>query len=129
MPDDEGVDTAKQGSLALPKPERGPAEQADNWSLIANNKRVLEGWRLICCQIPENAKRCYSWLSADPTKKIPGRCYELKHKNYAGAWGYEVGSGQRVYYKPRPERRDVLVYYAGPHPKRGIPYPPTEDSN
>jgi hypothetical protein len=130
MPDDGGLDTTiPEQPLAIPPPERAATEHVGNWSLVEHNRRVLDGWRLICQQIPENAKRCYDWLSTDPTKRIPGRCYELKYKNYAGAWGYEIGSGQRVYYKPRPERRDVLIYYAGPHPKKGVPYPPAEDSN
>jgi hypothetical protein len=128
MPDDEGLDSAVQEPLALPRPGNAAEEQAGDWGLIAHNKRVLDGWRLICRQIPENAIRCYKWLRNDPTKRIPGRCYELKHKNYAGAWAYEVGSGQRIYYTPRPQRRDVLVYYAGPHPKKAAPYPP-ENSN
>jgi len=57
---------------------------------------------------------------------IPGRGYELKHKQYAGAWCYEIGSGQRVYYKLRPDSQEILVYYAGPHPRKA-PYPPAEE--
>src|SRR4051812_1203129 len=78
------------------------------WVLVAQNKKVLKGWRELCSQIRENATRCYVWLRNDPTRHIPGRCYEMKHKHYAGAWAYEVGSGQRVYYKIRYESREVL---------------------
>jgi hypothetical protein len=42
-------------------------------------------------------------------KQINGRCYALRHKNYAGVWAYEVGAGDRVYYRPDQERRRVLV--------------------
>ncbi len=129
MPGDEGLEASAEECLTLPRPEHAATGATENWRLIAHDRRVVEGWRLICQQIPGNALRCYNWLSAHPTERIPRRCYELKHKNYTGAWGYEVGSAQRVYYKPRPENRDVLIYYAGPHPKRGIPYPPTDDSD
>ena len=54
---------------------------------------------------------------------IPRRCYALKHKHYAGCWAFEIGSGERIYYKPRTEKREVVVYYAGPHPT-AVPYPP-----
>ena len=106
---------------------RPPGETADSaerpWGVTAYNKKVLRGWEELCKQIPENVGRCYCWLRKHPTERIPGRCYGLKHKFYAGAWCYEVGSGQRVYYKPRPEQHDVLVYYAGPHPSK-VPCPP-----
>lgn len=74
-------------------------------------------------QIPANARRCFLWLGADPMRRIPGRCYELKHKQYRGVWCFEIGGGQRVYYMIRAESRTVLVYYAGPHPSKA-PYPP-----
>jgi hypothetical protein len=102
-----------EGSSIIDKP----------WNLIAHNKKILKGWEVLCQDIPENAIRCYNWLREDPMRRIPGRCYELKHKHYAGAWCYEIGSGQRVYYKPRINQRDVLIYYAGRHPKK-VPYPP-----
>ena len=52
-----------------------------------------------------------------------GTLLSVEAQPYAGCWGYEVGAGQRVYYKPNPETKRVLVYYAGPHPTK-IPYPP-----
>ena len=113
----------QQTPLQLPEPKGPGPVVSDPWVLIAHCKRTLKGWRLLCEQIQENAQRCYDWLRADPTRRIPGRCYELKHKHYIGVWCYEVGSGQRVYYKPRRESHDVLVYYAGPHPTK-VPYPP-----
>lgn len=127
MSDEEGVEVqSEEQPLAIARPIPEPEGQSGEWALVAHNKRVLEGWRLLCRQVNENAVRCYDWLRTNPTRRIPGRCYELKHKHYAGAWCYEIGSGQRIYYRPRPEKRDVLIYYAGPHPKRGVPYPPAE---
>src|SRR3954447_9740665 len=112
----EGVDDEPPApTLEIPAP-RGSSIVEQPWELIAQNKKIIKGWELLCQAIPENCLRCYNWLRADPMRKIPGRCYELKHKNYTGAWCYEVGSGQRIYYKPRIESRDVLIYYAGPHP-------------
>src|SRR5579864_5009403 len=81
--------------LEVPAPKQASAEGPSNrWALVANNKNVLRGWQDLCQQIPKNALRCYDWLREDPTRKIPGRCYELKHKHYEGAWCYEIGSGQ-----------------------------------
>ena len=106
----------------------GVAGSARNWKLIAHNARVRDGWRALCRQLPGNALRCYDWLTTNPSKPIPGRCYALKHKRYveAGVWGYEIGSGERIYYTLRLESREVLVYYAGPHPRKAVPYPPSE---
>ena len=94
------------------------------WNLMAHDKRALKGWLLLCRQLPENACRCYQWLSEHPLKPIPGRCFALKHQHYAGAWCYEIGNGQRVYYQPSENERVVIVYYAGPHPRK-VPYPPS----
>jgi hypothetical protein len=73
---------------------------------------------------PQNAINAYDWLRMHATKPLPGRCYALKHKNYAGCWCYEIGSGNRLYYKPDEVTKRAIVYYAGPHPKGGIPTPP-----
>ena len=113
--------------LEIPRPSAESSGEPTRyrWTLVGRNKKVINGWRKLCEQIHENAVRCYDWLRTDPTRRIPGRCYPLKHKNYAGAWAYEIGSGQRVYYKLRPDTREVLVYYAGPHPSEA-PYPPAD---
>ena len=125
MPNGEGIaDTEAAEPLEIPIP--GPAGQnPGDWKLIAHNRKVLEGWRLLCRQILENAIRCHRWLREHPAKPIPGCCYGLKHKRYSGVWCYEIGSGQRVYYILRQSSLDVLIYYAGPHPK-AAPYPPAE---
>ena len=110
-------------SLGIEPPRGSVAEIQQSWSLTAHNKKVLRGWETLCQQLPENAVRCYEWLRRHPTERIPGRCYQLKHKHYAGGWCFEIGSGQRIYYKLRPEHNDVLLYYAGPHPAK-VPHPP-----
>lgn len=97
----------------------------DPWALRAYNKKTIKGWQDVCEDIPENATRCYEWLRANPARRIPGRCFELKYKRYKGIWCYEVGSGHRIYYKPRDDRHDVLIYFAGRHPKKA-PYPPKD---
>jgi len=124
---DEPIEPEQTLDLEIPHPartEQGEDITPHGWLLVAQNKKVIKGWNDLCLQIPENAKRCYLWLRNDPTRRIPGRCYELKYKHYAGAWAFEVGSGQRVYYKIREGTREVLIYYAGPHPAKA-PYPPT----
>lgn len=110
--------------IPLPAPA-GLNEDGSKWQLIAHSKNVVKGWISICSRLQENAKRSYAWLRTDPRRSIPRRCYPLRHKHYQGVWCYEIGSGDRIYYKPRDENRDVLVYYAGPHPVK-IPYPPID---
>lgn len=41
----------------------------------------------------------------------------------AGVWCYEIGRGDRVYYKPDLRARKAIVYYAGPHPPKAPPPP------
>jgi hypothetical protein len=129
MSDEERIEESAghPAGRALENPA-GPAAQQGTgiWKLVAYSRAASDGWDLLCHQLPENAVRCYNWLSEGPERRISGRCYPLRHQRYAGAWGYEIGAGHRVYYRVRRETREVLVYYAGAHPKH-VPYPPTED--
>lgn len=120
----EDADAEPSRESEIPNPGSATRD-AGTWKPIGHNRRVLAGWNLLCRQIPENAIRCYDWLREHPTKAIRGRCYELKYKQYAGVWCFEIGSGQRVYYKLRQNSREVLVYYAGPHPWK-VPCAPAE---
>lgn len=116
-----------EGSILLEKPKSakaGSESGTPEWRLVAYNKRVVKDWLALCNAIPENCVKCYDWLSTDPKRRINARCYPLKHAKYRGVWCYEVGSSERIYYRPREDRRDVLVYYAGRHPKSGVPEPP-----
>jgi hypothetical protein len=54
----------------------------------------------------------------------PGRCFPLRHSKYAGHWCYEIGAGDRLYYKPDPQARRAAIWYAGKHPEGRIPNPP-----
>jgi hypothetical protein len=114
----------KDSPIPFPGDDEREVVPAYPWTITAHNKKVAAGWEKLCSQIFENSKRCYVWLMTDPTRRIPGRCYELKHKHYQGVWCFEIGSGQRIYYRVRTELHDVLVYYAGPHPSK-VPYPPS----
>ncbi len=125
MCDEDEISETSQ-SLEISPPRRHEAEHpSEPWTLRAYSKKVIKGWEEVCEDIPENATRCYEWLSAHPKERITGRCFELKYKQYMGIWCFEVGSGHRIYYKPRDDRRDVLIYFAGRHPKK-IPYPPKD---
>src|SRR5215813_248594 len=110
-PDSEGAESSPQFELTNPSSDI----TAGNWKLKAYNRKVLAGWEALCLRINSNAQFCYNWLVVHPTKPYPRRCYALKHKNYQGAWAFEVGSGDRVYYRPMESDHTVLVYYAGPH--------------
>lgn len=120
-----GSETGPDGDRpSWPRPLRPPSPaESDEWVVLAARKSVLEGWELLCRQMNSNAQRCYEWLTRHPMRPIGGRCYALKGKAYAGCWCYEIGSGERVYYRPDETRREVVVYYAGPHPAK-VPYPP-----
>src|ERR1017187_7198917 len=75
----------RNAQIGIGPPKGSAGEIQQPWSLTAHNKKVLRGWETLCQQLPENAVRCYEWLRRHPTERIPGRCYELKHKHYAGA--------------------------------------------
>ena len=57
-------------------------------------------------------------------KRMPGRCFPLRYSKYSGHWCYEIGAGDRLYYKPDEAAKKVTVWYAGSHPKNRIPVPP-----
>jgi len=104
---------AEQESLTL----------APHWLVVAKNRRVNRDWELLLLRAPENARRCYEDLCTAPMVRKPGRVFPLRGKLYKGAWEYEVTSAERVFYVPAPQKRKVIVYYAGEHPKTA-PTPP-----
>lgn len=120
----DSVTASRQYPAELPEPA-GLVVAENTWSLKARNKKVIQGWEELCQNTPANSRHCYEWLQAHPMQRKPRRCYQLKHKHYSDCWCYEIGAGERVYYKPRPDTRDVLIYYAGKHP-REAPYPPKD---
>src|ERR1700685_915114 len=125
MHDEDPVDDLSGSNAFGLAPSLAISPEPSAWTITAYSKKTLKGWAALCERLPQNATRCYEWLRLNPVTPIPRRCYELKHKNYAGCWCYEIGSGDRIYYKPRRDRNDVLVYYAGPHPVK-VPSPPRD---
>lgn len=85
--------------------------------MVAKNRRVNRDWEALLSRAPENVRRCYEDLCTAPMVKKPGRVFPLRGKRYSGAWEYEVTRGDRVFYVPDQEKRKVVVYYAGTHPK------------
>lgn len=122
---DQDETSEERPGFELTAPEKGDPPESP-WSVIAYNKRVLKGWEWLARDTRQNAINCYAWLQRHPMRSMPGRCYALRGKKNSGCWGYEIGSGDRVYYKPDEASRTVMVYYAGPHPKDGIPPPPKD---
>lgn len=119
-------DLEQPPSLAIVAPEGSTEKKIGQpWSLIAYNKKIVKAWERSARLFLRMQSAATEWLIEHPKEKIPGRCFELKYKQYAGIWCFEIGSGHRVYYKPREDQRDVLIYYAGPHPTK-IPYPPKD---
>lgn len=108
--------------------EENEAEQekpitVSHWLVVALNRRVNRDWEALLLRAPENTRRCYEDLCTAPMVRKPRRVFPLKGKSYRGVWEYEVTGGERVFYVPDPQKRKVLVYYAGKHPK-AAPTPP-----
>ena len=113
-------------SKELSAPLKGDSPEPSTWTLIAHDKKVLKGWARLARDTHENVVNAYDWLRKDAMKWKPGRCYPLRGEKHAGCWAYEIGSGDRLYYKPDPLTKTAKIYYAGPHPKSAIPAPPKE---
>ena len=109
--------------LELSRP-RKETQTAPTWVLMAYNKKVLKGWAQLCQSTRANATNAYDWLARDAMARKPGRCFPLKHAKYAGHWCYEIGAGDRLYYKPDERTRTAAIWYAGKHPEGRIPDPP-----
>jgi len=105
------------------KPPKVAITIAASWTLIAHNRNVLKGWEYLSRHTPEDAQHCYDWLHEHAMLARPRRCYALKGRAHAGCWCYEIGSGNRVYYKPDDATKTAVIYYAGPHPN-AVPVPP-----
>lgn len=96
------------------------------WTLVAHDKRVLKGWEQLAKTTPSNVINAFDWLSQRAMTPRGGRCFPLRHKNYAGSWCYELGAGDRLYYKPDDQTKIAKVWYVGPHPRDRIPSPPRD---
>lgn len=103
--------------LLAPAAAGMPDDAGTVWQVVALNGSVNRAWEELIARAPKNAVRCYERLQTEPMIRQAGRVYPLKGKAYKGAWGYEVTGGDRIYYRPDPASRKVVVYYAGPHPK------------
>lgn len=106
------------------KVKQEPLETAPRWLVVAKNRRVNRDWEELLLRATENARRCYEDLCTAPMVRQPRRVFPLKGKRYKGAWEYEVTGAERVFYVPDLQKRKVLVYYAGEHPKKDSPTPP-----
>ena len=109
--------------LAVP-PKAEPCTTDARWTVVALNERVNNAWRGLIKTAGENAAKCYDYLCFTPMVPRPRRIFPLRGKRYAGAWEYEVTSGDRVFYVPDPKLKKVTVYYAGLHPESSAPLPP-----
>lgn len=104
-----------------------PKQEAENssWIVIASNSRVVKSWRELVISCPENAIRCYQYLRQNPMQRSRGRVFPLRGQKFKGAWEYEITGSDRVFYIPRSDKKQVIVYYAGKHPvKNKYPQPP-----
>ena len=121
---DESVE--KHPSLELKAVSKKEPAAKPVWTLIAHNERVLKGWAKLAKDTPPNVINAFDWLSQGAMTPRGARCFALRGKRYAGCWCYEIGPGDRLYYKPDGGKKTARVWYAGPHPKHGIPFPPDD---
>jgi len=119
MSDNSGELVPPEEILTPPRSE----VSSTSWIVVAKHRRINQDWEDLLLVFPENSSRCYQYLSNTPIVRQPGRVFPLKVKNYKGAWEYELTKSARVFYIPEPEKRKVIVYYAGKHPKKNAPFP------
>ena len=100
------------------------AAPEQGWRIVFQTGRVYKGWQDLFEKAKENMEHCRNHLSSHPLQRIPGRVFPLKGNAYKGTWEYEVTSGDRVFYRPKPETKTVVIYYAGKHPKPPSPLHP-----
>lgn len=101
-------------------------ENNDRWTVFAYNRRVQKSWEKMMARVPENLERCLEDLCTQPMQRYPKRVFPLTGRPYKGVWEYRVTGGDRVYYVPSPEIRQVFVYYADEHPNPPSPRPPKD---
>lgn len=111
-------------SLELKAPAKGVPPK-EPWSVVAYNKGRLKDWEHLVRNTEQNAINAFDWLVRNPIQRMPGRCYPLRHSKHHGHWCYEIGAGDRLYYKPSEADKKVIVWYAGRHPNQ-IPAPPKD---
>jgi hypothetical protein len=121
-PEDTGT-IGLESLLAEPKTDHPPEPI---WTLRPRDKRVLREWKRLSRDTPANIINAYEWLSQRAMTLRGTRCFPLKGKKYAGCWCYELGPGDRLYYKPDEKTKTAVVWYVGAHPKDGIPAPPED---
>jgi hypothetical protein len=92
--------------------------------MVPVRTHVFKSWAEVCRNTPDNARRAWTLLTTDPTRSIPRRLYDLKGVRYRGCRGYEMGSGDRLYFKLNIPDKKVLVYYVGKHPNSVPTAPP-----
>jgi hypothetical protein len=124
-------------------PERGPLEDISAldpltansktnppsvpvWTLIPHDKKVLAAWERLSRDTSANIVNAYDWLSQRAMTPRGSRCFALRHAKYLGCWCYELGPGDRLYYKPDADKKIAIVWYVGPHPKDRVPPPPKD---
>lgn len=120
---DDPEESEQLQSLELKAVAKGDPP-ANPWLVLAYNKRVFKDWEKLVCDTEQNAVNAFDRLVRHPMERMPGRCFPLRYAKYAGHWCYEIGAGDRLYYKPDEDKRTVTVWYAGHHPKDRIPVPP-----
>ena len=111
----------KRGARVAPPPRDG------EWDLFFHDAEAADGWEELCQQARGATRIAWEALTRAPrdrsnparqaqlrlalaTRTIGGRQFEQ--------WQYEVTGGGRIWYCPDPDRKRVLITYAGVgHPR------------
>jgi CubicO group peptidase (beta-lactamase class C family) len=111
----------KRGDRVAPPPGEG------EWDVIYGTKESDTGWHDLCQQVPGPTRDAWEKMRSDPAPRVPThRQHRLKGTFATGGfqgrthdqWQIEVTGGGRVWYLVDPDRRRVIVKFAGTgHPK------------
>jgi hypothetical protein len=111
----------KRGARVAPPPRDG------EWALFFHDAEAADGWEALCHQARGATRVAWETLTRAPRDRSnPARQAQLRldlaTRTIGGRefeqWQYEVTGGGRIWYCPDPDRKSVLITYAGVrHPR------------
>jgi mRNA-degrading endonuclease YafQ of YafQ-DinJ toxin-antitoxin module len=71
---------------------------------------VKRAWDKLCQARPGPMRTCYIEIADNPFPPGHQRRHHQLKGNLKGIWQYEVGGGERVWYKPGPDGQPIVTY-------------------
>lgn len=103
-----------------------PPPARDEWDVRYGTNEAVKGWESLCQQAPENTRKAWEAMRANPCPAPTARQHRLKGSLSEGThegsrlpqWQIEVTGGGRIWYLVDADRRTVWIRAAGTgHPK------------